>query len=135
MAVGTMAMATAACVAPPLTHPVQLADAQDAKTEINDLLGTPPPVEKDAAKLVETIAAKLVVPVPNCQLLPASEIVWKAPGPQSAAIELRTPCSTSVAGTWYEITLAGDDQVGFTVDAATKQLICKKGVTGTACVA
>ena len=56
---GTAVLATAACVAPPLTHPLLLAGSQDATAEIQALLGTPPPVEKDSAKLVDTIADAL----------------------------------------------------------------------------
>lgn len=132
--VGVMAMATAACVAPPLTHPLELAAAEDATAEIQALLGTPPPVEKDSGALAATIARKLVTPIAGCELLPAAQVIWRTPGsPTTAAIELRTPCDDSVAGTWYEVTMSGDDQTGFVVALATKQSICKRGVSGVLC--
>ena len=135
VAAGTAVLATAACVAPPLSHPLLLAGSQDATAEIQALLGTPPPVEKDSARLVATIADALDEPIPGCELLPAAEVVWRAPAsPTTAAIELRTPCDDSVAGTWYELTITGDDQTGFLVALATKQSICKRGVSGTLCV-
>ena len=132
---GTAVLATAACVAPPLTHPLLLAGSQDATAEIQALLGTPPPVEKDSAKLVDTIADALDAPIAGCEILPAAEVIWRAPGsPTTAAIELRTPCDDSVAGTWYDLTLTGDDQTGFVVALATKRSICKRGVSGVLCV-
>ena len=98
-------------------------------------MGTPPPVEKDSTQLVATVAAALAEPIAGCELRPAAEVVWRAPAsPTTAAIELRTPCDDSVAGTWYELTLTGDDQTGFVVALATKQSICKRGVSGTLCV-
>ena len=132
---GTAVLATAACVAPPLTHPLLLAGSQDATAEIQALLGTPPPVEKDSAKLVDTIADTLDAPIAGCEILPAAEVIWRAPGsPTTAAIELRTPCDDSVAGTWYDLTITGDDQTGFVVALATKRSICKRGVSGVLCV-
>jgi hypothetical protein len=132
---GTAVLATAACVAPPLSHPLLLAGSQDATAEIQALLGTPPPVEKDSARLVATIASALAKPNPGCELLPAAEVIWRAPAsPTTAAIELRAPCDDSVAGAWYELTITGDDQTGFVVALATKQLICRRGVSGALCV-
>jgi hypothetical protein len=132
---GTAVLATAACVAPPLSHPLLLAGSQDATAEIQALLGTPPPVEKDSARLVATIASALAKPNPGCELLPAAEVIWRAPAsPTTAAIELRAPCDDSVAGAWYELTITGDDQTGFVVALATKQLICRRGVGGALCV-
>jgi hypothetical protein len=133
---GTALLATAACVAPPLSHPLLLGASQDATAEIQALLGTPPPVEKDAARLVATIADALAKQTnPGCEVLPAAEVVWRAPAsPTTAAIELRVPCDDSVAGAWYELTITGDDQTGFVVALATKQSICKRGVSGTLCV-
>jgi hypothetical protein len=135
VATGAALLATAACVAPPLTRPLLLARTEDATAEIQALLGAPPPVEKDSARLVATIADALADSIPACELLPAAEVVWRAPAsPTTAAIELRTPCDDSVAGTWYELTITGDDQTGFVVAQATKQGICRRGVSGTLCV-
>jgi hypothetical protein len=132
---GTAVLVTAACVAPPLEHPLLLAGSQDATTEIQALLGTPPPVEKDSAKLVATIADKLDQPSAGCEILPAAEVIWRAPGsPTTAAIELRSPCDDSIAGAWYELTITGDEQVGFTVALATRRNICWRGVSGALCV-
>jgi hypothetical protein len=132
---GTALLATAACVAPPLSHPLLLGASQDATAEIQALLGTPPPVEKDSARLVATIAGALAKPIQGCELLPAAEVVWRAPGsPTTAAIELRIPCDDSGAGAWYELTITGDDQTGFVVALATKQSICRRGVSGGLCV-
>jgi hypothetical protein len=135
VAAGTAVLATAACVAPPLEHPLLLAASQDATAEIQALLGTPPPVEKDAARLLATIADKLDQPGTGCEVLPAAEVIWRAPGaPTTAAIELRTPCDDSIAGAWYELTITGDDQAGFVVALATRQNICWRGVSGALCV-
>jgi hypothetical protein len=135
VAAGAAVLATAACVAPPLSRPLLLAGSEDATAEIQALLGTPPPVEKDSAKLVETIADALAKPSAGCELLPAAEVVWRAPAsPTTAAIELRAGCDDSIAGAWYELTITGDDQTGFVVALATRQLICWRGVSGALCV-
>jgi hypothetical protein len=136
VAAGTAILATAACVAPPLSRPLLLAASQDATAKIQALLGTPPPVEKDSARLLATIAGALVKQTnPGCEVLPAAEVVWRAPAsPTTAAIELRAPCDDSVAGAWYELTITGDEQTGFTVALATKQNICWRGVSGALCV-
>jgi hypothetical protein len=135
VAAGTAVLATAACVAPPLTHPLLLAASEYATAEIQALLGTPPPVEKDSARLVATVADALAEPSAGCELLPAADVIWRAPAsPTTAAIELRVGCDDSIAGAWYELTITGDDQTGFTVALATKQLICRRGVSGALCV-
>ena len=116
---GTAVLATAACVAPPLSHPLLLAGSQDATTEIQALLGTPRRSRRTRPGSSQRSPA-LDEPIPGCELLPAAEVVWRAPAsPTTAAIELRTPCDDSVAGTWYELTITGDDQTGFVVALAT----------------
>ena len=135
IAVGAVAFVSSACVAPPLTYPLLLAGEEDATVEVQALLGSPPPVITSSSELVAEVARKLVKPEPGCELFPASRVIWRAPAAQTtAAIELRIPCDDAVAGRWYELTITGDDQVGFVVALATKQSICKRGVDGVLCV-
>jgi hypothetical protein len=135
LAAAGVALTVAACTTPPLTHPLQLAAPEDATSEIQALVGSPSPPITDTAELADLVAHRLVTVDTSCELQPASQVIWRAPAnPTLAAIELRFSCDDSVAGTWYEITMTGDDQAGFTIALATKQAICKRGVSGVLCV-
>ena len=126
---------TAACTTPPLTYPLQLAAPEDATSEIQALVGNPSPPITNSADLADLVARRLVTVDPNCELQPAAHVIWRAPAtPTVAAIELRFSCDDATAGTWYEVTMTGDSQAGFTVALATKQAICTRGVSGALCV-
>jgi hypothetical protein len=135
MAAAAVALTASACSTPPLTYPLQLAEATDATSEIQALVGTPSPPITDTKELADLVARRLVSPDPGCELQPAAQVIWRAPAtPTVAAIELRFSCDDSVDGAWYEVTMTGDSQTGFTVALATKQAICGRGVSGTLCV-
>ncbi len=64
-----------------------------------------------------------------------AQVVWIQPSdPAAAAIEVNGLCDDSVAGVWYEVTIEGDDQLGWVIATATKQDICGRGVSGTVCL-
>ena len=71
----------------------------------------------------------------GCEVLTIAQVVWVAPSePASAAIEVRGLCDDAVEGLWYEITIEGDDQLGWVAATATRQEICARGVSGALCV-
>ncbi len=71
----------------------------------------------------------------GCEVLSVAQVIWVAPSePASAAVELRGLCDDSVEGVWYELTIEGDDQLGWVVATATRQDISARGVSGAVCV-
>ena len=135
VAAAAVALTASSCATPPLTYPLQLAAAEDATSEIQALVGNPSPPVTDTAELADLVARRLVKPDPSCELQPVAQVIWRAPAtPTVAAIELRFSCDDAIAGTWYEVTMTGDSQAGFTVALASKQAICTRGVSGPLCV-
>jgi hypothetical protein len=133
---GVLAIGATACRIPsPLTYPLLLTPAVDATAEVQALLGDPPPAAQTSAEVARNLAVKLTRQHEGCEVLTIAQVIWVAPSePASAAIEVRGLCDDAIAGTWYEITIEGDDQLGWVAATATKQDICARGVSGTVCV-
>jgi hypothetical protein len=134
--VGVLAIALAACrVPPPLTYPLTLTPPVDATAEVQQLLGDPPPPSQTPHEAAARLASRLTHQIEGCDVLTVAQVIWVAPSePASAAIEVRGLCDDSVAGAWYEITIEGDDQLGWVVATATKQDVCARGISGGVCV-
>jgi hypothetical protein len=133
-----VAVATAvlgACRIPsPLTPPHELTPAIDATAEVQGLLGEPPPVSTRPHDVAQALAVRLTEQRDGCEVLTVAQVMWVAPTePASAAIEVRGLCDDAVEGLWYELTIEGDDQLGWVVAAATRQDICARGVTTGVC--
>ena len=128
-------MMTACRVPSPLSYPLELTPPVDATTEVQSLLGEPPPVATRPHDVATNLAMKLTGQREGCEVLTIAQVVWVAPSePASAAIEVRGLCDDAVEGIWYEITIEGDDQLGWVAATATRQEICARGVSGALCV-
>ena len=133
---GVLAIGGTACRVPsPLTTPHLLTPPVDATAEIRQVLGEPPPAAQTAAEAARNLAIALTRQHEGCEVLTIAQVIWIAPSePASAALEVRGLCDDAVAGLWYEVTIEGDDQLGWVVATASKQDICARGVSGTVCV-
>ena len=133
---GAVAIGATACRVPsPLTYPLLLTSPVDATAEVHELLGDPPPAAQTAPEVARHLAIALTRQHEGCDVLTIAQVIWVAPSePASAAIEVRGLCDDAVAGIWYEITIEGDDQLGWVAATATKQEICARGVSGAVCV-
>lgn len=130
-----VALGLTACRIPsPLTYPLQLTPAVDATAEVQELLGDPPAPAETAGEVATHLAMALTTQREGCEVLTIGQVIWVAPSePATAAVEARGLCDDSVAGTWYEITIEGDDQLGWVAATATRQDICARGVSGAVC--
>jgi hypothetical protein len=135
VAIATVAL-TACRIPSPLTYPLQLTPPVDATAEVKQLLGTPPPPPAASpAEVARQLAIALTTQHEGCEVLTIAQVIWVAPTPPAtAAIEVRGLCDDSVDGIWYEITITGDNQVGWVLATATSQHICSRGVSGAVCL-
>jgi hypothetical protein len=134
--VALAALAVTGCRIPsPLSSPLELTRPVDATDEVEDLMGTPPPVAERPHDVAKTLAMRLTGQREGCEVVTIAQVIWVAPSePASAAIEVRGLCDDSIEGLWYEVTIEGDDQFGWVAAAATRQDICARGVSGGLCV-
>ena len=136
-AAGLMAVVAAvavSCTVPaPFTYPLSLSAARDATAEVQQLAGTTP--MSSPAQLATAIAATMSGVKPGCEVFVVARVMWVAGGqPAQAAIESRGACDDSIGGGWYELTIVPDAQLGWVVSAATRQDVCRRGLSGTICV-
>jgi hypothetical protein len=135
-----LAAATLSCTLPePFTYPLQLTPPRDATAEVQRLavlngkggLSWPGPPHGR----LQYIANNMSGVKPGCEVFVVARVVWVMTGETArAAIESRGTCDDSIGGGWYEVTMEGDDQVGWTVASATRSDVCRRGVSGTLCV-
>lgn len=131
---GLVAVSTACRVPAPLTPPLLLTPEVDATDEVLELLGDPPPAARRPGEVAQRLAVRFTRQSVTCEVLTIGEVKWVRPTePAAAAIEVRGLCDDAVAGRWYEITIEGDDQLGWVAATATRQDICKRGVSGAVC--
>lgn len=133
--IGVVALAsvllTACRIPSPLTYPLELTPPVDATAEVQALLGDPPPAAQRPHDVAANLAMRLTSQHEGCDVLTIAQVIWVAPTePASAAIEVRGLCDDAVEGIWYEITIEGDDQLGWVAATATRQEICGRGVSG-----
>ena len=138
--VGLTGLVLTACGIPsPLSYPLELTSPVDATTEVQAIIGDPPPAAVRPHDVATDLARKLTFQHEGCEVLTIAQVVWVAPfesasDPPSAAVEVRGLCDDSVEGIWYEITIEGDDQLGWVAGTATRQEICARGVSGALCL-
>jgi hypothetical protein len=126
---------TACRIPSPLSYPLELTPAVGATAEVHALLGDPPPAAQRPHDVATNLARTLTAQREGCEVLTIAQVVWVAPTePASAAIEVRGLCDDAVEGIWYEITIEGDDQLGWVAATATRQEICARGVSGELCL-
>jgi hypothetical protein len=132
--VAVLAAVALGCTVPkPLTYPLTLTPPRDATSEVQTHAGTAPAFT--AVGRARVVAASMSGVEPGCEVFRIAQVMWVSGGaPARAAIELRGFCDDSVQGAWYELTLEGDDQLGWVVASATKSDICARGLSGTLCV-
>ena len=94
-----LVLVLAACVIPPpLTRPVLLTPPADALSEIQQLLGNPPPRAETPLERARQVAQRMTLQSEGCEVLTSREVVWVDPTETSAsaAIEVRGTCDDSV---------------------------------------
>jgi len=125
-----------ACRIPsPLSYPLELTPAVEATAEVHALVGDPPPRAQRPHDVATDLAMRLTAQREGCEVLTIAQVVWVTPTePASAAVEVRGLCDDAVEGVWYEITIEGDDQLGWVAATATRQEICGRGVSGGLCL-
>ena len=129
------AVLTGCQIPSPLSYPLELARPVDATAEVQELLGDPPDEATRPHDVARNLAMALTRQTEGCEVLTIAQVIWVAPSePASAAIEVRGLCDDAVEGLWYEITIEGDDQLGWVAATATRQDICARGVSGGLCV-
>jgi hypothetical protein len=118
-----------------LTYPNQLTPPVDATAEVKAIIGTPAPPAETSIDAAEHLASKLTGQRDGCEVFTLARVVWIEPSdPASAAIEVNGLCDDSIRGIWYEVTIEGDDQLGWVIATAESQNICGRGVSGGLCV-
>jgi hypothetical protein len=134
--VGALAVTLTACRLPgPLTYPNQLTPPVDATAEVLAIIGSPAPPAQTSTDAAKHLASKLTGQRDGCEVFTLAQVVWIEPSdPATAAIEVNGLCDDSIRGIWYEVTIEGDDQLGWVVATATSQNICGRGVSGGLCV-